>query len=270
MSNNRKREWLDITRLEFRHSYRSPLVEFITVFFLYISFSATYSWASRATNFSTIPGPTWNGTAQIDYFHSFMNSASTTTLARSLEQLWVVIMFIMPLVIAFTTARSFEDGSLRTLLSYPVERTHLLLMRILLALLIIGGISTLSVLLAQFLMVPAAIDIGVFLSYFGIFYLAIILVIASISLLAIVTKRTMATAVGGVAAWYSLLIFSSSSASLRNISWIMNPIYMFSQYLGGNETAPMLGDVLFTIGVMSVMVVVFILSAIMLFKKVEA
>jgi hypothetical protein len=119
-------------------------------------------------------------------------------------------------------------------------------------------------------MVPAAIDIGVFLSYFGIFYLAIILVIASISLLAIVTKRTMATAVGGVAVWYSLLIFSSSSVSLRALSWIMNPLYMFSQYLRGGEIAPMLGDVLFTIGVMSVMVVVFILSAIMLFKKVEA
>ena len=270
MSNNRKREWLDVTRLEFRHSYRSPLVEFITVFFLYIAFSATYGGASRPHGIDTVPGPAWNGTAQIDYFNSFMNSISTITLANSLEQLWVVIMFIMPLIIAFTTARSFEDGSLRTLLSYPVERTHLLLMRILVSFLIIGGISTLSVLLAQFLMVPATIDIGVFLSYFGIFYLAIILVITSISLLAIVTKRTMATAVGGVAVWYSLLIFSANSADLRVISWIMNPIYMFSLYIRGGEDAPMLGDVLFTIGVMSVMVVVFILSAIMLFKKVEA
>ncbi|MHA1970684.1 MAG: hypothetical protein ACTSXE_02425 [Candidatus Thorarchaeota archaeon] len=269
MSNNRKREWLDVTRLEFRHSYRSPLVEFITVFFLYIAFSATYAWASRPLWIGTIPGPTWNGTAQIDYFQSFMNSISTTTLVSSLDQLWAVIMFIMPLIVAFTTARSFEDGSLRTLLSYPVERTHLLLMRILVPFLIIGGISTLSVLLAQFLMVPAVIDIGAFLSYFGIFYLAIILVIASISLLAIVTKRMMATAVGGVAVWYGLLIFSWTSACPRVLFWIMNPIYMFSQYNLGGELAPVLGDVLYTIGVMSVMVVVFILSAIMLFKKVE-
>jgi hypothetical protein len=119
-------------------------------------------------------------------------------------------------------------------------------------------------------MVPAAIDIGAFISYFGIFYLAIILAIASISLLAIVTKRTMATAVGGVALSYSLLFFSANSADLRIISWIMNPLYMFSHYIRGGEDAPMLGDVLFTIGVMSVLVVVFILAAVMLFKKVEA
>jgi hypothetical protein len=224
----------------------------------------------------------WDGTAVIDHFRSFMNSISTITLANSLEQLWLVIMFIMPLIIAFTTARSFEDGSLRTILSYPIERTHLLFMRILVPIFIIGGISTLSVLLAQLLMVPAAIDIGAFLGYFGVFYLAIILGITSITLLAIVTKRMMATAVGGVAVWYGLLMFSYTSASPRIISWIMNPINMFSHYISegegytffpyfsGGESAPMLGDVLFTIGVMSVMVVVFLLCTIMIFRRVEA
>ncbi len=269
MTKARKREWWDVTRLEFRHSYRSPLVEYITIFFLYVSFSAANSITSYMNSIDTRPGPMWDGTNQIEYFLSYMNSITTIVFSTILEQLWMTILFIMPLIVAFTSARSFEDGSLRTLLSYPVKRSHLLIMRILVPVFIIGGISTFSALLALLLMVPAPLNIGVIMGFIGVFCMALFLSCASISLLAVLTKRMVTTAIGGVAVWFGLLTLSYMPWSPKIISWIANPTNMLSQYLSGGEGAPMMGDVLVTIGIMFTLVILFLCASVALFRKTE-
>ncbi len=127
-----------------------------------------------------------------------------------------------------------------------------------------------AALTAVFLMVPAPLNIGVLIGYCGIFFMVIVLSCVSISLLAVLTKSMITTAVGGVAVWYGLLTLSYTSWSPIIVKWILNPVNMFSQYLGGGEGAPVIGDLLFVIGLVSLMVALFLGSSIALFRKTEA
>lgn len=280
MSKNRRREWLDVTRLEAGHSYRFPLVEFITVLILYISFSAVYQIATMTHSMDTRPGPMWNGTSQIESILSYESTVSTFVFSRALEQLWMTLLFIAPMLIGFTTARAFEDGSLRTLLSYPVKRSHLMLMRILIPVLIFGTITTLSILLGLILLLPVQLDLGSILLLTGTYWLANLLLTSSVVFLSVVTKRMVIAAISGVAAWYGLLTLSYMPNVPAIVSWISNPVGLMQQYLlGGRDTpwrfiiggseAPLIGDVYLTFAIMALAIILFLVSSILLFRRME-
>jgi len=280
MSKNRRREWLDVTLLEAGHSYRSPLVEYLTIFFLYISFSAVYGMAMMTQSVDTRPGPMWNGTSQIEYLLSYESTVSTFVLSSALERLWMTLLFITPMLIAYTTARAFEDGSLRTLLSYPVKRSHLLLMRTLIPYLIIGTLSTVSILLGLFLLLPVPLSLSSTLFLVGTYWFANLLLTSSVVFISVLTKRMMVSAIGGVAAWYGLLTLSYMPQVPAMVTWISNPVRLVYQHLlggigspwrfiiGGGET-PLIGDVLLTFAVMAFVIGLFLMSSILLFRRME-
>lgn len=280
MSKTRRREWLDVTRLEAANSYRSPLVECITVFFLYVSFSVVYQIAMMSQSMDIRPGPMWNGTSQVEYLVSYENTIATFAFSRALEQVWLTILFITPLLVALTTARAFEDGSLRTLLSYPVKRSHLLLMRTLVPFLFIGAISTIPILLALLLLLPAQLDISAILFLTGAYCMANLLITGSIVFLSVLTKRMVIAAVGGVASWYSLLTLSYMPQVPAIVSWISNPVSLVKRFilggkntpwqyvLGGNGT-PLIGDIYFTFAIIAMATFAFLVSSMLLFRRME-
>jgi ABC-type transport system involved in multi-copper enzyme maturation permease subunit len=279
MSKERRREWLDVTYLEAGNSYRYPLIEVITVFFLYLAFSAVYSLAMMPQSMDTMPGPMWNGTSQVDFLLSYESTVSTFVLSSALEQAWLVLMFLMPILIAYTTARAFEDGSLRTLLSYPVRRSHLLLMRTLVSVLIIGGLTNFSIFLALFLFLPAPLDLVSVLSLIGTFWLAILFITSSVVFLSVLVKRMIVAAMGGVASWYGLLTLAYMPDASPIVQSLANPVRMMTRYILGNRNTPwrfilggetpLIGDVYLTLAIMVLAIIIFLATSMLLFRRTE-
>ena len=112
MSKVKGREWLDMTRLDFRHTFRSPLVEILIALFLYVSVSSVQNIQNISTN---------TGFGGTDNFLLYINSVTNLAFSKAVEALWMTLVFIVPPLVAFTTAKAFEDGSLRTILSYPIK-----------------------------------------------------------------------------------------------------------------------------------------------------
>jgi hypothetical protein len=274
MSKAKRREWLDVTRLDFRHTYRSPLVEILIVLFLYFSFNAVSNWMNWTLFFTVGVGidPT-------EIFLPYVNIFTTFTVAQALEQLWAMLIFIVPLLVAFTTAKSFEDNSFRTILSYPVKRWQLLIMRTIVPTVIIGTCVTFSVLLAVFLMIPAPWNLGACVLLFGVFWLALLMIITSTVFLAVITKRMIVSALGGVAVWFSLMSSSYSIATPEILRWIGNPMIFISRYVYGesfdgilpiiSSTVPTTEIVLSFVALLSVLIVLFLSLSVWLFKRME-
>jgi ABC-type transport system involved in multi-copper enzyme maturation permease subunit len=279
MSKERRREWLDVTYLEAGNSYRYPLIEVITIFFLYLAFSAVYSLAMMPQSMDTMPGPMWNGTSQVDFLLSYESTVSTFVLSSALEQAWLVLMFLMPILIAYTTARAFEDGSLRTLLSYPVRRSHLLLMRTLVSVLIIGGLTNFSIFLALFLFLPAPLGLVSVLSLIGTFWLAILFITSSVVFLSVLVKRMIVAAMGGVASWYGLLTLAYMPDASPIVQSLANPVRMMTRYILGNRNTPwrfilggetpLIGDVYLTLAIMVLAIIIFLATSMLLFRRTE-
>jgi ABC-type transport system involved in multi-copper enzyme maturation permease subunit len=279
MSKERRREWLDVTYLEAGNSYRYPLIEVITVFFLYLAFSAVYSLAMMQQLMDTTPGPMWNGTSQVDFLLSYEGTVSTFVLSSAIEQAWLVLMFLIPILIAYTTARAFEDGSLRTLLSYPVRRSHLLLMRTLVSVLIIGALTNFSIFLALFLFLPAPLDLVSVLFLIGTFWLAILFITSSVVFFSVLVKRMIVAAMGGVALWYGLLTLGYMPDAPPILQSLANPIRMMTRYiLGSRDTpwgfiiggeTPLIGDVYLTLTVMALAIIFFLATSLLLFRRAE-
>jgi ABC-type transport system involved in multi-copper enzyme maturation permease subunit len=281
MDRSRRREWLDVTLLEASNAFRSPLFECIMVFFLYMAFSVVGLISVQSQSMDLYPGPTWNGTSQIEYMLSYESTVATFALAQALGSMWVTSLFVVPLLIALTTAKAFEDGTLRTLLSYPVRRSHLLIMRTLVPFLIIGALTTLSTLLALFLMLPAPLDLAAILVLTGAYWMSVLLITSSIVLLSIVVKRMVIGAISGVALWYGLLSLSDLPQTPTIISWIINPVLMATRYtfvgkftpwqnywFGGSGT-PLIGDIQFVFVMMALVSVILLGVAVTQFRRVE-
>jgi hypothetical protein len=274
MSKVKRREWLDVTRLDFRHTYRSPIVEILIVLFLYFSFNAVFSWTNWTLSF--VVGV---GIEPTEIFLPYVNMITTFEVAQGLEQLWAMVIFIVPLLVAFTTAKSFEDNSFRTVLSYPVKRWQLLIMRTIVPTVIIGTCITFSVLLAVFLMIPAPWNIGACVLLFCVFWLALLVVITSTVFLAVITRRMIVSALGGVAVWFSLMTSSYSITTPEILRWIGNPITFIARYVYGGDsndifpiipsTVPTTETVLGIITLLSVMVVLLLSLSVWLFKRME-
>lgn len=274
MSKIKRREWLDVTRLDFRHTYRSPLIEILIVLFLYFSFNAVFNWTHWTYSF--VVGA---GIESAERFLPYVNIITTFEVAQALEQSWVMVVFIVPLLVAYTTAKSFEDNSFRTILSYPVKRWQLLIMRAVVPTIIIGTCVTFSTILAVLLIIPAPWNIGGCFLLFGVFWLATLIVIISTLLLSVITRRMIVSALGGVAVWFTLMSSSYSIATPEILRWIGNPVEVIANYIYGEDfngilpriqnSAPTTDAVLGLIVLLSVIVVLLLSLSVWLFKRME-
>jgi hypothetical protein len=270
MSEVNRREWLDVTRLDFRHVYRSPLVEILIVLFLYISVNVARNVGNNSI---------YTGFGETDNFLLFVDFVTNFVFSTALEQLWMTLLFVIPLLVAFTTARALEDGSFRTILSYPIKRWHLLVMRVIIPTVIVGTCATVSVFLAVFLMIPAPWHIGSLFLLLSIFWLALLMVCASIVFLAVLTKRMIVTALGGAAVWFSLASASYMTGTPEILKWIGNPIMYMASYIYGEEippsfpiwlaSVPTTEAVLGFVGLVSAVIVLLLLLSVWLFKRME-
>ncbi|MHA1909849.1 MAG: ABC transporter permease subunit, partial [Candidatus Thorarchaeota archaeon] len=229
---NSFRGWLG---LEIGTSYRFPVVEGLITVPLYIILAIV------------IPGHL--------IFRGFnINSDNVNddlygTFAEIVEQIEVIpllvlpqvlvpiIIFLVPMLVALTTARGFENGTTKTYLSYPLSRFQLLILKTGLGVLMTGILSTLTLIFARFIMGVLSIQLDVLLAIIIGVWTLIILVASVTTFFAVVSKNTIATGFLGIGTFYAALmtyIQSEIGPSLNlpdSIRGIMNPLFLVGDHL---------------------------------------
>jgi ABC-type transport system involved in multi-copper enzyme maturation permease subunit len=150
-------------------------------------------------------------------------------LVGPLFNMTLLIIIVLPLLNAFRVASPFENGMLKTILTYPIRRRNLLILK---------G-------LAELILVVMPITIGAFIGVILIYWLDIgfdslmlllsfwslsFLILSSSLLLSVIVRSTAKSAFGGIAMWITLYLVAALAKIPTLIRGILNPVSLSISY----------------------------------------
>jgi ABC-type transport system involved in multi-copper enzyme maturation permease subunit len=176
-------------QIEMRMSYRFPVIEGLAaLIFLTPIEAAVLTWNAVSIN-----------PDRLEYFVFAEFGFSGMHLGNLMFGLTHLLPILVPVLVSFTAAKSFEDGYIQTLLTYPVERVTVLLVKIICVIIIPAGLLTFTSLFAILFIIPQAPLLGhVSIMLLGV-WISILLFAALSMLVAVITKKVSATAIFGLA-----------------------------------------------------------------------
>jgi len=152
---------------------------------------------------------------------------------------WLPIIVIV--LVSFTAAKSFEDGYIQTLLTYPVERVTVLLVKVICVIIIPAGLLTSSYLFAILFIIPQAPLLGpVSIMLLGV-WISILLFATLSMLVAVITKKVSATAIFGLAFGIVIPLLLNNPAFPNIVRVALNPFDAAYRYITNHSTYLMLG-----------------------------
>ncbi len=218
-------------QIEIRMSYRFPVIEGLTaLIFLYPIWIAISTWQDVNIRPDTL-----------EYFvyaeFGFSGKHLATLMTGMLQ--WLPIIVIV--LVSFTAAKSFEDGYIQTLLTYPVERVTVLLVKIICVIVIPAGLMTFTSLFAILFVIPQSPllgDVSIMLS--GV-WISILLFATLSMLVAVITKKVSATAIFGLAFGIVTPLLLSNTAFPNFVRVALDPFGAAYRYITNHSTYLMLG-----------------------------
>jgi len=186
---NRMNRLMALLRIEIGVSYRYPIIEGIILLIFLVPLLTTMSlWFD--TNFRI------DDFDKITYAVIGFPKLQLRSILGFGTSLWVIMIAVLP---AFSIAKSFEDGYIQTLLTYPIARMKLLLVKITLVILIPAITFTAMLLFAGLVVFPelpllsdmTVVLLGAWVSF--LFYASLS------SLIAVTSKKVSTTAIFGIA-----------------------------------------------------------------------
>ena len=217
--------------IEIGMSYRFPVIEgFAALIFLTPIWAAVLLWQAV----DILPDA-------LEYFlfaeFGFSGMHLATLMAGWAESFSIIVMVL----VSFTVAKSFEDGYIQTLLTYPVERVTVLLVKTICVIIIPAGLITFSCLFAILFIIPQAPLIGhVSIMLLGVWISILLFAILSM-LVAVITKKVSATAIFGLA--YGLVTpYLLNDTAVPNIIRVaLNPLGAAYRYITSHSSYMMFG-----------------------------
>ncbi|MHA1638307.1 MAG: hypothetical protein ACTSUO_02705 [Candidatus Thorarchaeota archaeon] len=213
---NRFRRIVALLRIEIGVSYRYPIIEgLVILIFLMPLWTLLSLW--------------FDITFQIDDFDKITYAVigfSKRRFSSSLIGLTGWLAIIIPVLSSFAIAKSFEDGYVQTLVTYPIDRIKLMLVKFTLVILIPAITFTAMLLFASlvaFPELPILSDVVIILlgAWVSIFFFA-----SFTSLIAVTSKKVSTTAILGIS-------YAFVTSFLQNISTIPNILRVVLNPLNG-------------------------------------
>ncbi len=176
-------------QIEMRMSYRFPVIEGLAALIFLTPISAAVAiWS--AVSFRP---------DALEYFIFAEFGFSGKHLGTCMFGFTQWLSIIVAVLVSFTAAKSFEDGYIQTLLTYPVERVTVLLMKIICVVIIPAGLMTSTYLFAILFVIPQSPLLGdVSIMLLGV-WISILLFATLSMLVAVITQKVSATAIFGLA-----------------------------------------------------------------------
>lgn len=266
----------ELVQTELAISYRYPTIILLFAVFLIVTGFTVRMVAFRGLRPSFYLDEPFNSTEELQHWSELIASRAGRAHAFSLEACLIILSFLIPLLVSFTFSRYFENGTFRTLLSFPIGRSRYLVAKsgVLIAL------SFLFPLVTTLLWINIWYPPFIGIEYFAIMSmsaLASVFVITSTSILiSIVSRNSFATAIGGLSLWGGVLYVKTNRGLLENSPQIVHMIRRFLDPLGfANFTFYnwmsdfTFGDILVSVGLSFGLSVMLLVVAIIIFKNVE-
>ncbi|MHA1638246.1 MAG: ABC transporter permease subunit [Candidatus Thorarchaeota archaeon] len=195
-------------------------------------------------------------------------------LSTPLFSMTILIIIAVPMLCAFRVAGPLENGVLKAMLSYPIRRRELLILKGIEIMVLICLPITVGSLGA--IVLYNGLSVGIeFLLVIVSFWTLVFTILSSSFLLSVITQSSAKATFGGVALWAVLLLvgmFAKIPVVLRGIP---NPVILTISYFRGSpignqyDITPVLNDVLVSIiGNLLIGIIIF-LASIRYFKRVE-
>ena len=213
----------------------------------------------------------FTGNEDVERYFGYFSSRRGLALVYSLKVSFIAFSFLMPMVIAFSFSRFFEDGTLRTILSYPIARTHYLLTKSIILLALTFIFSLISGMFWIVLWFPFGTGIEYLFIILISAFASFLILVSSLILLSIISRKISTTAIVGLSVWGVLMYlieFTRDVIPLEVIE-IMNPLKIAEYYVTGYPLELLIFDVGISIATSITLSFVCLLIAVFLFKRTE-
>ncbi len=218
-------------KFELDVSFPFPRIELLLIFLISLAIVGVYS-QFRLVGIYLVPELDISQDSITEVLHK-LEDIDIFHISAPLNALTLVLYGIIPLMVSFQIAHDFESNLFRRYISYPIGRIEIILIRIFIIWALTCGPSTLGIIIPYFLL-GGGNNFIVFIILLVAFNISVIFVISVSVLIAIITRKSSYTALGGLSLT-SLFLFVSyfityQPAILRGI---LNPVYLSTAFFQG-------------------------------------
>ncbi|MGV9103744.1 MAG: ABC transporter permease [Candidatus Thorarchaeota archaeon] len=257
-----------IIELEFKYTYHFPILESIVAIMLFMAATRGIAVGNASVWLELSLGSQWDGSRLIERYYAFLEGGALA-YAMALSSLVSVFVLLIPALTAFSLARSFEDGTLQTLLSYPLSRSCILLTKVAMILLLTCIPAMVLALAAVYIYIPGGIQFLPFLAL-SVAFSVFVLVVTSVGILiSLISKRTMPSAAAGMLGWTGALAIVNMDIVPESIKRIINPVAIITESIRGEANTLLTWEIAGSLlGSFIVGIAIFVLG-ILTFERME-
>ena len=255
---------------ELEATYGYNLLEAIAAFILFVSIVLVKSATYIRFRVSIPSDPTWNAAEVYEHYIELLGEAAVSVYSTSALGLAYIVAFVLPILVMFSIARGFEDGSLQTQLSYPIRRSRLLLTKVVGGLGMFGLMTSMSMILAVSILSPGSPRVDHVLLIIGALWAFMLLVITSSTLVALLVKRQLVGVLIGVAFWIGIGVMRLLPDIFTPLENLLNPLPPINDFFNYYWNTDVLFSelVMYVIGTIA-LALSLLMICIVYFEKVE-
>ncbi len=235
MSENKTRKF-STHRLEINMSYPFPFIIGLLSLFIFVASISLLNQASGDLDIYLPIG--WDNVAITEELTATIRSMTTRAAVVSILNSFYIVLLLVPLLVAFNFALSFGNGQIRTLVSYPIERKKLLLVKSGVIFVLMTVSVTLGSIVGLFFFCPFSIDVVVLCQLLGPLWITIFLMTVSCLFIAVLSRSASVTAAGGIGMWFGAFVVIPLPSTPSFIVNLLFPIFSAMKYVNPNPTSP--------------------------------
>lgn len=238
-----KHNWLWGVRAELDMHYNFPWLEGITGIFLTIGTLFAIGNLGARIHLDISPDPMFHGSQAIEAYLGILKSSTMLSIYSAFNASAAVLAFILPLMMAFSFAESFQSGFIKTMLSYPISRTQFLITKVGILIMVTATTATLCCIIPILLMSPGPKDFnGILMVTFAFWFISFLIATTAL-FISVVTKSTLFTSMATAGGWLLFLFVSASQPPDSALRGLLNPLLLVTDYLTGANPNLQLSDV---------------------------
>ncbi|MHA1956789.1 MAG: hypothetical protein ACW968_07660 [Candidatus Thorarchaeota archaeon] len=201
-----------LLHIHFATIFRFPIVELLIAVFFIISFN---------NGLGGSPSPNLYLDEDVSETLSDMNLNLVTTTFSVFKY---IIIFITPMFIAFTIAKGFESGRYGVIMTYPLRRWFVLVVDLFIVIFVLVISASSAAISASLLIGSPTVRISEMILFSIALWLAFVTVASTTAAIAVISKNTAATTVGGIGLWFTLTTVVNEANVPSMIKTIIDPL----------------------------------------------
>ncbi len=258
---SRKSNYLASLRYELETDFPFPIVECVVTIIIFAAVASAFTGALRYVYVFQTYNDTEYGTWMAQEILRRNADHTSTVLAMSTLRVTQVLAFLIPVLVASGLAKSIEDGTLQTMLTYPVPMRRVLMFKTTIPLLLTVVPAFVAVALTAALIMPTTpIPLGVIPLALATLCAYVVMAVGLTALMAVVLRRALPTALGGIMLWFTVSVLGESWAIPTTAIGVMNPVVALYRAITYAASSGGVGE---NIGVVTAAASVSIMSLIM-------